>query len=59
MLTIWEKICSNLICWNDNEMVITETLALLKDVASGYEHSKMLLEIDSVNAVLQNHTVCL
>ena len=44
-------------------MVITETLKLLKDITSGYENSKMLLElgsendVDSVRYVLQHHTV--
>lgn len=38
-------------------MVITETLKLLKDITGGYESSKMLLDLDSVNYVLQHHTV--
>lgn len=57
MRTIWEKICKNLKAWSDNEMVITETLKLLKDITGGYESSKMLLDLDSVNYVLQHHTV--
>ena len=40
-------------------MVITQTMKLLKDISSGYESSKMLLDLDSVNYVLQHHTVIL
>ena len=54
---MWNKICKNLKTWGDNEMVITQTMKLLKDISSGYESSKMLLDLDSVNYVLQHHTV--
>ena len=57
MQIIWETVCNNLRCWSDNEMVITETLKLLKDITSGYESSKMLLDLESVSYVLQHHTV--
>ena len=57
MSTTWNKICKNLKTWSDNEMVITQTMKLLKDISSGYESSKMLLDVESVNYVLQHHTV--
>lgn len=57
MSFIWEKVCRNLRNWTDNEMVVTESLKLLLDISDGYESSLLLLKIESVQFVLQHHTV--
>lgn len=57
MSFIWEKVCRNLRNWTDNEMVVTESLKLLLDISNGYESSLLLLKLESVQFVLQHHTV--
>lgn len=57
MSFIWEKVCRNLRDWTDNEMVVTESLKLLLDISDGYESSLLLLKLESVQFVLQHHTV--
>ena len=57
MSFIWEKVCRNLRNWTDNEMVVTESLKLLLDISDGYESSLLLLKLESVQFVLQHHTV--
>ena len=38
-------------------MVVTESLKLLLDISDGYESSLLLLKLESVQFVLQHHTV--
>ncbi|CAM9455170.1 unnamed protein product, partial [Phaeothamnion confervicola] len=50
------KVGNNLKYWPDEEDVVGRTLQLFLDMASGYSSSKMLLGLDTVKYLVQNHT---
>ncbi|GMI06261.1 hypothetical protein TrVE_jg13515 [Triparma verrucosa] len=50
------KVGNNLKYWPSNEEVISKTLELFHDMASGYSSSKLLLTLDTVKYLLMNHT---
>lgn len=50
------KVGNNLKYWVGEEEVISKTLALFFDIASGYTSSKLLLGLDTVHFLLANHT---
>jgi len=50
------KVGNNLKYWPTNEEVISKTLELFHDMASGYSSSKLLLTLDTVKYLLMNHT---
>lgn len=53
----WDKqIGNNLKYWPDNHEVVSRTLQLFLDMASGYSSSKMLLGLDTVKFLMRNHT---
>ena len=54
MNAVVEKICSNLRYWGDCDAVIHASLKLF---LSGYQGCKLLLQLESVDFMLQNHTV--
>lgn len=57
MNAIVEKICSNLRYWGDNDQVINASLKLFLSLSHGYQGCKLLLQLESVEFMLQNHTV--
>lgn len=50
------QIGNNLKYWPDNHEVVSKTLQLFLDMASGYSSSKMLLGLDTVKFLMHNHT---
>ncbi|CAM9898423.1 unnamed protein product, partial [Ectocarpus sp. 6 AP-2014] len=50
------KIGNNLKYWPDDHDVVSKTLQLFLDMASGYSSSKMLLGLDTVKFLMRNHT---
>ncbi|CAM9433954.1 unnamed protein product [Ascophyllum nodosum] len=50
------KIGNNLKYWPDDNEVVSKTLQLFLDMASGYSSSKMLLGLDTVKFLMHNHT---
>ncbi|CAM9597271.1 unnamed protein product, partial [Hapterophycus canaliculatus] len=50
------KIGNNLKYWPDDHEVVSKTLQLFLDMASGYSSSKMLLGLDTVKFLMRNHT---
>eukprot|EP00301_Raphidiophrys_heterophryoidea_P004359 c11901_g1_i1.p1 GENE.c11901_g1_i1~~c11901_g1_i1.p1 ORF type:complete len:809 (-),score=218.90 c11901_g1_i1:1309-3603(-) len=55
MTVIVDRVIANCKIWASNEEVIRRTLELLSELACGYSSGKMLLKIQSVHFVLQNH----
>lgn len=50
------QIGNNLKYWPDDHEVVSKTLQLFLDMASGYSSSKMLLGLDTVKFLMRNHT---
>merc|ERR1719401_836769 len=50
------KIGNNLKYWPDNQEVVSKTLELLLDMASGYSSSKVLLTLETVKLLARHHT---
>ncbi|CAN0003563.1 unnamed protein product, partial [Choristocarpus tenellus] len=50
------KIGNNLKYWPNDHEVVSRTLSLFLDMASGYSSSKMLLGLDTVKFLMRNHT---
>lgn len=50
------KIGNNLKFWGEVEVVISKTLALFFEVASGYSSGKLLLGLETVQYLIANHT---
>lgn len=59
MNAVVEKICSNLRYWGDCDAVIHASLKLFLSLSQGYQGCKLLLQLESVDFMLQNHTVLL
>ena len=57
MNTIVEKVCYNLRTWFDEEAVIRTSLSLFLDLSEPYYGCKLLLSLESIDFMLQNHTV--
>ena len=57
MNKIVEKVCSNLRYWGDTDCVIEVSLRLFLELSRGYQGCRMLLGLESVEFLLQNHTV--
>ena len=57
MNKIVEKVCSNLRYWGDTDCVIEVSLRLFLELSRGYQGCLMLLGLESVEFLLQNHTV--
>ena len=57
MNKIVETVCSNLRFWGDNDRVITVSLNLFLEMSRGYQGCRLLLQLESVEFLLQNHTV--
>ena len=57
MNAVVEKICSNLRYWGDCDAVIHASLKLFLSLSQGYQGCKLLLQLESVDFMLQNHTV--
>lgn len=53
---VFLQIGNNLKYWPDNHDVVSKTLQLFLDMASGYSSSKMLLGLDTVKFLMRNHT---
>lgn len=51
-----KQIGNNLKYWPDDHEVVSKTLQLFLDMASGYSSSKMLLGLDTVKFLMRNHT---
>lgn len=58
MFCVWAnwQIGNNLKYWPDDYEVVSKTLQLFLDMASGYSSSKMLLGLDTVKFLMHNHT---
>lgn len=50
------KIGNNLKFWGEDEVVISKTLALFFEVASGYSSGKLLLGLETVQYLIGHHT---
>lgn len=50
------KIATNLKCYAQSEEVVKQTLNLFQELAAGYMSGKLLLKLDAVNYILENHT---
>jgi exportin-7 len=50
------KIGKNLKFWPDDHDIVSKTLELLTDIASGYSSSKLLLTLDTVKYLVSHHT---
>ncbi|KAE9016975.1 Exportin-7-A [Phytophthora fragariae] len=50
------KVGNNLKFWGETEVVISKTLALFFEVASGYSSGKLLLGLETVQYLIGNHT---
>ena len=50
------KVGNNLKYWPEDEDVVSKTLELFYDMASGYSSSKLLLTLDTVKYLMMNHT---
>ncbi|XP_009125626.2 exportin-7 isoform X1 [Brassica rapa] len=50
------KIATNLKCYAESEEVISHTLSLFLELASGYMTGKLLLKLDTVTFIISNHT---
>lgn len=59
MNAIVEKICNNLRFWSEDLGVVATSLQLFLEMSKGYQGCKMLLQLESVDFMLQNHTVIL
>ena len=57
MNTIVEKVCSNLRNWSDCDKVVEISLHLFLDLSEPYYGCKLLLQLESIDFMLQNHTV--
>ncbi|KAL9650506.1 hypothetical protein ABK040_004725 [Willaertia magna] len=49
------KIASNLKIWARNDAIVTETMLLFDDIASGYSSSKLASKLDATKYLLTNH----
>lgn len=56
MWCVRTQIGNNLKYWPDDHEVVSKTLQLFLDMASGYSSSKMLLGLDTVKFLMRNHT---
>ncbi|CAI5723453.1 hypothetical protein KXD40_000640 [Peronospora effusa] len=50
------KVGNNLKFWGETEVIISKTLALFFEVASGYSSGKLLLGLETVQYLIGNHT---
>ena len=50
------KIGKNLKFWPEEHEIVSKTLELLTDIASGYSSSKLLLTLDTVKYLVSHHT---
>ena len=57
MNAIVEKICSNLRFWGEDVGVVSASLQLFLDMSKGYHGCRELLALESIDFMLQNHTV--
>ena len=57
MNTIVEKVCSNLRNWSDCDKIVEVSLHLFLDLSEPYYGCKLLLQLESIDFMLQNHTV--
>lgn len=56
MNAILGKICFNLKIYGSNDEIIDATLGLFQDLAAGYMSGKVMLKLDAVSLILQQHT---
>lgn len=56
MNTIVEKVCYNLRNWSDEDKVIEASLNLFLELSEPYYGCKLLLQLESIDFLLQNHT---
>ena len=56
MNTIVEKVCNNLRNWSDEDKVVETSLNLFLDLSEPYYGCKLLLQLESIDFMLQNHT---
>lgn len=57
MNAIVEKVCGNLRYWGEDVGVVSASLQLFLEMSKGYQGCKLLLQLESVDFMLQNHTV--
>ncbi|KAK8801931.1 hypothetical protein WA158_006326 [Blastocystis sp. Blastoise] len=53
---IMEKLTTNLKYWSENTMILEQSLMLLQSLTNGYSSSRLLLKLQAVDFLLQNHT---
>lgn len=57
MNVIVEKVCNNLRNWCDEDKVVESSLHLFLELSEPYYGCKLLLQLESIDFMLQNHTV--
>jgi hypothetical protein len=50
------KLCNNIKFWNRSEKVLEDTLEVFVELISSYSSSKTLLQLESVQFLVRNHT---
>lgn len=58
VLTVFmNKICNNLKVWAKSERIIRETMALFDDIVLGYSTSKLVIKLEPIKYIINNHSV--
>lgn len=48
---------NNLKFWFKSQVVVSKTLDLIYELATGYSSAKLLIKLDTINMILRMHTV--